>query len=152
MLFAALYVRMIRASVLETLHHDYVTTARAKGASEWRVVRGHVLKNAFLPVITMLGMDVGVAFGGSVFVESVFGLPGIGRLAVRSLQRQDLPPLMGIIVLVTVAILVFNLVVDLLYAWIDPRVGHAPRGLDEEERAQLSAGRAEPSAAKPVQA
>ena len=152
MLFAALYVRMIRASVLETLHHDYVTTARAKGASEWRVVRGHVLKNAFLPVITMLGMDVGVAFGGSVFVESVFGLPGIGRLAVRSLQRQDLPPLMGIIVLVTVAILIFNLAVDLLYAWIDPRVGHAPRGLDEEERAQLSAARAEPSAAKPVRA
>jgi peptide/nickel transport system permease protein len=151
MLFAALYVRMIRASVLETLHNDYVTTARAKGASEWRVVRGHVLKNAFLPVITMLGMDIGVAFAGSVFVESVFGLPGIGRLAVRSLQRQDLPPIMGIIVLVTVAILIFNLVVDLLYAWIDPRVGHAPRGLDEEERAQLGAGRAEP-AAKPVRA
>jgi peptide/nickel transport system permease protein len=149
MLFAALYVRMIRASVLETLHHDYVTTARAKGASEWRVVRGHVLKNAFLPVITMLGMDVGVAFGGSVFVESVFGLPGIGRLAVRSLQRQDLPPIMGIIVLVTVAILIFNLVVDLLYAWLDPRVGSSPRGLDEEERAQL---RAQRPAAKPVRA
>jgi peptide/nickel transport system permease protein len=148
MLFAALYVRMIRASVLETLHHDYVTTARAKGASEWRVVRGHVLKNALLPVITMLGMDVGVAFGGSVFVESVFGLPGIGRLAVRSLQRQDLPPIMGIIVLVTVAILIFNLVVDLLYAWIDPRVGHSQRGLDEEEGAQLSAERQ--PAAKPV--
>jgi peptide/nickel transport system permease protein len=144
MLFAALYVRMIRASVLETLDHDYVTTARAKGASEWRVVRGHVLKNAFLPVITMLGMDVGVAFGGSVFVESVFGLPGIGRLAVRSLQRQDLPPLMGIIVLVTIAILIFNLIVDLLYAWLDPRVGHSPRGLDEEERAQLR-GRPEPA-------
>ena len=150
MLFAALYVRMIRASVVEIMNNDYVITARAKGASELRVVRSHVLKNAFLPVLTMLGMDVGVAFGGSVFVESVFGLPGIGRLAVRSLQRQDLPPLMGIIVLVTVAILIFNLVVDLLYAWIDPRVGHAPRGLDEEERAQLSAGRAEPSAAKPV--
>ncbi|MDX6489936.1 MAG: peptide/nickel transport system permease protein [Gaiellaceae bacterium] len=152
MLFAALYVRMIRASVLETLHHDYVTTARAKGASEWRVVRGHVLKNAFLPVITMLGMDVGVAFGGSVFVESVVGLPGRGRLAGRPHQRPDRPPRMGLSVLVTVAILVFNLLVDLLYAWIDPRVGHAPRGLDEEERAQLSAGRAEPSAAKPVQA
>jgi peptide/nickel transport system permease protein len=151
MLFAALYVRMIRASVVETLDHDYVTTARAKGASEWRVVRGHVLKNAFLPVITMLGMDVGVAFGGSVFVETVFGLPGIGRLAVRSLQRQDLPPLMGIIVLVTVAILIFNLIVDLLYAWLDPRIGHSPRGLDEDDRAQLRSGRAEP-AAKPMRA
>ncbi len=151
MLFAALYVRMIRASVVETLNHDYVTTARAKGASEWRIVRGHVLKNAFLPVITMLGMDVGIAFGGSVFVETVYGLPGIGRLAVRSLQRQDLPPLMGIIVLVTVAILIFNLIVDLLYAWLDPRVGHSPRGLDEEERAQLRTGQAEP-ATKPLRA
>ncbi|MDQ2910102.1 MAG: ABC transporter permease, partial [Actinomycetota bacterium] len=102
-------------------------------------------KNAFLPVITMLGMDVGIAFGGSVFVETVYGLPGIGRLAVRSLQRQDLPPLMGIIVVVTVAILIFNLLVDLLYAWLDPRVGHSPRGLDEEERAQLRTGRAEPA-------
>jgi peptide/nickel transport system permease protein len=151
MLFAALYVRMIRASVLETLDNDYVTTARAKGASELRVVRSHVLRNAFLPVITMLGMDISIAFGGSVFVETVFGLPGIGRLAVRSLQRQDLPPLMGIIVLVTVAILIFNLVVDLLYAWLDPRIGTSPRGLDEDDRAQLRKARAEP-AAKPVRA
>lgn len=151
MLFAALYVRMIRASVLETLDNDYVTTARAKGASELRVVRSHVLRNAFLPVITMLGMDIGIAFGGSVFVETVFGLPGIGRLAVRSLQRQDLPPLMGIIVLVTVAILIFNLIVDLLYAWLDPRIGTSPRGLDEDDRAQLRKARAEP-AAKPMRA
>jgi len=151
MLFAALYVRMIRASVLETLENDYVTTARAKGASELRVVRSHVLRNAFLPVITMLGMDIGIAFGGSVFVETVFGLPGIGRLAVRSLQRQDLPPLMGIIVLVTVAILIFNLIVDLLYAWLDPRIGTSPRGLDEDDRAQLRKARAEP-AAKPMRA
>jgi peptide/nickel transport system permease protein len=151
MLFAALYVRMIRASVRETLDNDYVMTARAKGASELRVVRNHVLKNAFLPVITMLGMDISIAFGGSVFVETVFGLPGIGRLAVRSLQRQDLPPLMGIIVLVTVAILIFNLVVDLLYAWLDPRIGTSPRGLDEEDRAQLRKARTEPSA-KPMRA
>ncbi len=145
LLFAAIYVRMIRASVLETLDHDYVTTARAKGASEWRVVRAHVLRNAFLPVITMLGMDLSIAFGGSVFIETVYGLPGIGRLAVRSLQRQDLPPIMGIIVLVTIAILIFNLIIDLLYAWLDPRVGHAPRGLDEEERAALQRSRTEPS-------
>ena len=136
-LFAALYVRMIRANVRETLDLDYVTTARAKGASEWRVLRSHVLRNAFLPVVTMLGMDMSIAFGGSVFVESVFGLPGIGGLAVRSLQRQDLPPLMGIIVVVTIAILIFNLVVDLLYAWLDPRVGHVPRSIDEEDAAPL---------------
>ncbi len=146
LLFAALYVRMIRAQVRETMHLDYVTTARAKGASEWRVLRTHVLRNAMLPIVTMLGMDLGIAFAGAVFIERVYGLPGIGTLAVRSLQRQDLPPIMGIIVVVTVAILVFNLIVDLLYAWLDPRIGHVPRGLEKEERAYLRGQPAEPAA------
>ena len=121
-LFAALYVRMIRANVLDILDADYVQTARAKGASPWRVLRSHVLRNALLPVVTMLGMDMGVAFGGAVFVETVFGLPGLGHTAVTSLRRQDLPIIMGIVVWSTLAILVFNLVVDLLYAALDPRV------------------------------
>jgi peptide/nickel transport system permease protein len=121
-LFAALYVRMIRANVLETLDADYVQTARAKGASPWRVLRSHVLRNALLPVVTMLGMDMGVAFGGAVFVETVFGLPGLGQTAVASLRQQDLPTVMGVVVWSTLAILVFNLIVDLLYAAIDPRV------------------------------
>jgi peptide/nickel transport system permease protein len=121
-LFAALYVRMIRANVLDTLDADYVQTARAKGASPWRVLKSHVLRNALLPVVTMLGMDMGVAFGGAVFVESVFGLPGLGQTAVTSLRRQDLPTIMGVVVWSTMAILVFNLLVDLLYAAIDPRV------------------------------
>ena len=121
-LFAALYVRMIRANVLETLDADYVQTARAKGASPWRVLRSHVLRNALLPVVTMLGMDMGVAFGGAVFVETVFGLPGLGHTAVTSLRQQDLPTVMGIVVWSTLAILTFNLIVDLLYAAIDPRV------------------------------
>jgi peptide/nickel transport system permease protein len=121
-LFAALYVRMIRANVLETLDADFVQTARAKGASAWRVLRAHVLRNALLPMVTMLGMDMGVAFGGAVFVENVFGLPGLGRTAVLSLRRQDLPTIMGIVMWSTLAILAFNLLVDLLYAAIDPRV------------------------------
>lgn len=121
-LFAALYVRMIRANVLETLDADYVQTARAKGASPWRVLRSHVLRNALLPLVTMLGMDMGIAFGGAVFVENVFGLPGLGRTAVVSLRRQDLPTIMGIVMWSTLAILAFNLIVDLLYAAIDPRV------------------------------
>jgi len=149
-LFAALYVRMIRASVREAMDFDHVVTARAKGAPEWRVLRAHVLRNAFLPIITMLGMDLGLAFGGAVFVESVFGLPGMGNLAVTSLQRQDLPPIMGIIVVVTIAILVFNLAVDLLYAWLDPRIGIVPRSIDDEDRAQLE--RRTETAAKPVRA
>jgi peptide/nickel transport system permease protein len=121
-LFAALYVRMIRANVLETLDADYVQTARAKGASAWRVLRSHVLRNAMLPIVTMLGMDMAVAFGGAVFVETVFGLPGLGQTAVVSLRRQDLPIIMGIVVWTTLAILAFNLIVDVLYAAIDPRV------------------------------
>ena len=78
-LFAALYVRMIRANVMETLNEDYVRTARAKGAPEWMVMRSHVLRNALLPVVTMLGMDIGIALGGAIFTESVYGLPGLGQ-------------------------------------------------------------------------
>ncbi len=122
LLFSALYVRMIRANVLETLNEDYVRTARAKGAPETQVMRSHVLRNALLPVVTMLGMDVGLALGGAIFTESVFGLPGLGKVAVESLNSFDLPIVMGITVFATLAIIVFNLAVDLLYAVIDPRI------------------------------
>jgi peptide/nickel transport system permease protein len=121
-LFAALYVRMIRANVIEAMNEDYVRTARAKGAPESRVIRVHVLRNALLPVVTMLGMDIGLALGGAIFTESVYGLPGLGRTAVQSLNALDLPTVEGIVVFATLAIIVFNLVVDLLYAWIDPRI------------------------------
>jgi peptide/nickel transport system permease protein len=121
-LFAALYVRMIRANVLEAMNEDYVRTARAKGASETIVMRSHVLRNAMLPVVTMLGMDIGLAMGGAIFTESVFGLPGIGKTAVTALEGFDLPTVQGIVVFATIAIIVFNLAVDLLYAVIDPRI------------------------------
>ena len=87
-LFAALYVRMIRANVMDTMNEDYVRTARAKGAPESHVMRSHVLRNALLPVVTMLGMDIGIALGGAIFTESVFGLPGLGKLAVRPRQLR----------------------------------------------------------------
>ena len=121
-LFAALYVRMIRANVIEAMNEDYVRTARAKGAHESRVIRVHVLRNALLPVVTMLGMDIGLALGGAIFTETVYGLPGLGRTAVQSLNALDLPTVEGIVVFSTLAIITFNLVVDLLYAWIDPRI------------------------------
>ena len=121
-LFAALYVRMIRANVMETLNEDYVRTARAKGAPEWLVMRSHVLRNALLPVVTMLGMDVGLAMGGAIFTESVYGLPGLGKYVFDSIQRVDLPVIQGIVVFATLCIIVANLLVDLLYAWIDPRI------------------------------
>jgi peptide/nickel transport system permease protein len=121
-LFAALYVRMIRANVLDTMNEDYVRTARAKGAPEHLVLRSHILRNALLPVVTMLGMDISLALGGAVFTETVYSLPGLGKTAVGALNFNDIPTVEGVIVFATLAIIVFNLVVDLLYAWIDPRI------------------------------
>jgi peptide/nickel transport system permease protein len=121
-LFAALYVRMVRANVMEAANEDYVRTARAKGAAEWIVIRSHILRNALLPVVTMLGMDIGVALGGAIFTETIYSLPGLGLTGLQSIQSFDLPVTQGIIVFATFAIIVFNLVVDLLYAVIDPRI------------------------------
>jgi len=121
-LFAALYVRMIRANVMETMNEDYVRTARAKGAPESTVMRSHILRNAMLPVVTMLGMDIGLALGGAVFTETVYALPGLGKQAIQSLESFDLPTVQGIVVFSTLCIIVFNLMVDLLYAVIDPRI------------------------------
>jgi peptide/nickel transport system permease protein len=121
-LFAALYVRMVRANVMEAMNEDYVRTARAKGAPEWRVLRSHVLRNALLPVVTMLGMDIGLGLGGAIFTETIYGLPGLGKLAIRAIGETDLPIVMGVVVFATLAIIVFNLLIDLLYAWIDPRI------------------------------
>jgi peptide/nickel transport system permease protein len=121
LLYAALYARMIRASVIETMDEDYVRTARAKGASERRVLKAHVLRNAMLPVVTMLGMDAGYWMGNALFVETVFGLPGVGRLLTSSLARRDLPVLMAITVFVALLIIMLNLIVDLVYGVLDPR-------------------------------
>jgi peptide/nickel transport system permease protein len=121
-LFTATYVRMIRASVMETLNDDYVRTARAKGAPERQVLQHHVIRNAMLPVVTILGMDVGLALGGAVFTETVYGLPGLGRTAIQALEGFDLPTVQGVVVFATLSVITFNLVVDTLYAWIDPRI------------------------------
>jgi peptide/nickel transport system permease protein len=121
-LFAALYVRMIRANVMETMNEDYVRTARAKGAPESRVMRSHILRNAMLPVVTMLGMDLGAGLGGAIFTESVFGLQGLGYTSIQALNNYDSQTVMGIIVFATTAIIGLNLAVDLLYAFVDPRI------------------------------
>jgi peptide/nickel transport system permease protein len=137
--FAALYARMIRASMLETMDEDYVRTARAKGAGTSQVVRRHVLRNAMLPVISMLGMDFGVAFAGALFVETVFGLPGMGKLLVRALAGGDLPVIMGIVLTVSIAVAVASMVVDILYTMVDPRVRFS--GKDEGSGAVVARGR-----------
>jgi peptide/nickel transport system permease protein len=128
-LFAALYARMIRASMLEAMDSDYVRTAKAKGAGTLQVVRHHVFRNAMLSVVSMLGMDIGLAFGGALFIEVVFGLPGMGKLLVRGLAGGDLPVIMGVVLVVSFTVAIANLLVDILYTWIDPRVRAV--GVDE---------------------
>jgi peptide/nickel transport system permease protein len=122
LLFAALYARMIRASVIETLDEDHVRTARAKGGSGFHVIRRHVLRNALLPIVTMLGMDMGWFLTNAVFVETVYGLPGVGGLLRSSIASHDLPVIVGIVMFTTTTILLLNLVIDVVYALIDPRI------------------------------
>jgi len=128
MMFTALYARMIRASLLEVMNEDYIRTARAKGAGGFRIMRSHVLRNALLPVVTMVGMDIGVAFGGTIFIEYIFQLPGLGQLLVLAVQRVDLPMVLGIVLVVSVAVVIANLVVDIAYPMVDPRIRVTGKG------------------------
>jgi len=120
--FVALYTRLMRASLLEQRGLEYVTAARAKGLSERRVLLRHVLRNAILPVVTMAGVQAGNLVGGSVIVETVFGWPGLGLLAFQSLFARDLNLLLGIFLLCACTVVFINLVVDLLYTVVDPRI------------------------------
>jgi peptide/nickel transport system permease protein len=122
LLNAALYTRFVRASMLETMSEDYVRTARAKGAPPSRVLFRHVLRNSMLPVVTMLGMDISLALGGAVFTETVFNLHGLGQEVVLSANNNDLPVVVGIVVFACVAVIIFNFMVDVAYAYLDPRI------------------------------
>ena len=119
---AALSTLLVRALVLEELGKDYVLTARAKGAGEARVARGHVLRNVAAPVVSVAGMNLAIALGGVVFVETAFGLPGLGGMFRRSIMQHDVPTTTGIVLFVTLVIVLVNLVVDVAYVALDPRV------------------------------
>src|SRR5262249_29512479 len=121
-LFAALYVRLIRATVMETMSEDYVRTARAKGAPGSRVLVQHVLRNSMLPVVTILGMDIGLALGGAVFTETIFNLHRLGPQGITSYNQPDPPPIMGILVFSPLPALVFNFPLAVAHAFLDPRV------------------------------
>ena len=121
---AAVVTRTLRSSMLEALTEDYVRTARAKGLSEWRVVRGHVLRNALIPVVTVLGLQLGTLIGGAVITEYVFALPGVGRLVVDAVFARDYPLVQGVVLLIALGFIASNLLVDLLYGLIDPRIRH----------------------------
>src|SRR5258706_319221 len=114
--------RLMRPSMLEVAGQDYVRTARAKGISETRVLYGHALRNALLPLVTVVGVQVGSLLGGSVLVESVFGWPGLGRLAFEAVQQRDYNVLLGILFMSSLLVIAINLAVDLLYAVLDPRI------------------------------
>lgn len=122
LIFLAIYLRIMRASMLEVLTLDFVRTARAKGLDETRVVARHVLRNALLPMVTLIGLQAGTMLGGSVVVESVFSLPGLGRLAYESVVQRDLNTLLGIIFVSALLVITVNFIVDLAYARLDPRI------------------------------
>lgn len=119
---AALYSRLTRGAMLDVLGEDYIRTARAKGLSERRVVYRHGLRSAITPVVTQFGIDLGTLLGGVIVVENIFGLPGLGQLAVQSVTTQDLPVIIGTVVLASAFIVIANIFVDFCYALLDPRV------------------------------
>src|SRR3979490_630726 len=119
---SAVITRTLRSSLLDTLSDDYVRTARAKGLGDWAVVRSHALKNALIPVVTVLGLQLGTLIGGAVITEYIFALPGVGRLVVDAVFARDYPLVQGGVLLITVGFLTSNLVVDILYGWLDPPV------------------------------
>ena len=122
LVYLALYFRLMRAGMVEAWRSDYVRTARAKGLTRRRIVCRHVARNALLPVVTMLGLQAGAMLGGSVVIESVFAIPGLGRLAYEAVSQRDVPLLLGIILAGTLLVILINLIVDLAYGWFDPRV------------------------------
>lgn len=119
---AASLMRLTRTTMLEVLRQDYIRTARAKGLSAFRVTYRHALKNALIPVITLMGLQVAFLIGGSVIVESVFVIPGLGRYLITAISQRDYPVIQGIVVLIGVFVMLVNLTIDLSYAWFDPRI------------------------------
>jgi peptide/nickel transport system permease protein len=121
-LYAALYARITRAGMLETMGEDYIRTARAKGLPERRVVLKHGLRATLTPIVTIFGMDLGLLLGGAILTETTFSMPGLGQFTILAIQNQDLPEIMGVVMLASFFIVIANMIVDILYTVIDPRV------------------------------
>jgi peptide/nickel transport system permease protein len=122
LLFSAQYARLTRAGMLETMGEDYIRTARAKGLPERTVIVKHGLRSALTPIVTIFGLDFGLLIGGAVLTETVFGLPGLGQYAIKSTLANDLPPVLAVVLVTSVFVALCNLIVDLMYAVLDPRV------------------------------
>jgi ABC-type dipeptide/oligopeptide/nickel transport system permease component len=123
----AIITRMTRSTMLETLNQDYIRTARAKGISESKVIGKHALRNSLIPVTTVIGLQFGALLGGALLTESVFSWPGIGKYTVDSIMRSDFPVVQGIVLLVAVIFVLINLVADLTYAFLDPRIKYSSK-------------------------
>jgi peptide/nickel transport system permease protein len=123
--FAAFYARLLRSNLIEVMGEDYIRTARAKGLTERRVVLHHGIRSAITPIVTAAGLDIGILLGGAILTETVFNIPGIGRLAYESIQNSDLPMIQGTVLMGAFFIILANLVVDVGYAFIDPRVRYS---------------------------
>lgn len=119
---AAVIMRQVRSALIEVMQQDYIVTARSKGLHERVLVVRHALKNALIPVVTVIGLQTGRLLGGAVVVETIFSIPGVGRLAVDSIFYRDFPMVQGVILVLALAVLIANLVTDVLYAFIDPRI------------------------------
>ncbi len=119
---AALLTRLVRASMMEVIRLDYVTTARAKGVREWAVVLKHALKNALIPTVTVLGLQVGFLIGGAIIVETVFSVPGVGSFGITAISMRDYPQVQAFVLLFALGFVLVNLIVDVLYAFLDPRI------------------------------
>jgi len=125
LVLAAVIMRYVRSALLEVLANEYVRTARAKGLREHRVINRHALRNALIPVITVVGFQAGYLLGGTVVIEDVFALPGMGRLALAAISQRDYPVVQGVVLVIALLFVLTNVVVDLLYAYVDPRVRYS---------------------------
>ncbi|MFR7350138.1 ABC transporter permease [Peptoniphilus sp.] len=122
---SAIIMRMTRSSMLEVLNQDYIETANAKGLKKQKIIFVHALKNAMIPIITTIGLQAGGLLGGSVLTETVFSIPGIGRLMVESIKTRDLPVVLGGVILISICYSLISIIVDILYGFIDPRIGRS---------------------------
>lgn len=118
----AMIARLLRSSLIDVLGEDYIRTARAKGLTYWRAIRDHALKNAALPVITIVGLEIGTLLGGAILTEQVFSWPGVGRLTVEAINNRDFALIQAIVLILSMIFVITNLIVDIAYAFIDPRV------------------------------
>jgi len=119
---AGVLARLVRASMLEELSRDHIRTARAKGLSETQIIVRHVLRNALIPTVTLLGLQLGFLLGGSIVIEQVFALPGVGRLVLFAINNRDLPLIQGLVLFIAALVVTINFLVDMAYTWLDPRI------------------------------